>query len=188
MKNKIENLTLEYGGSWIYNHVQRLLNTIKIIGEGIDYNEEAIWYAAHLHDIGAFAPYNPEKIELGHEIRSRQAAEIILADSNLDSKTKDIIFEAIENHDYRSENKSKYIEAVLLREADFLDFIGTIGIAREFARGPKDVKECCNMIFARRDGVIDKFTLPKAKELTKIRLAKMDEFFKTLQQESFGFL
>ena len=59
-----------YGGSWIFNHVQRVLNLIKIIGADINYDEEAIWYATYLHDWGACPQFNPEKVELGHELRS----------------------------------------------------------------------------------------------------------------------
>jgi HD superfamily phosphodiesterase len=187
MKNKIKNLTLEYGGSWGFDHVQRVLSLIKIIGENVDYNEGAVWYSTYLHDWGAFPNFNPEKGELGHEVRSRRVAETILSESELTSSIKNIIFEAIENHDYRTCRQTKYIETTLLRDADFLDFLGIIGIAREFARGPKDIKECYKHTIARRDAVINKLTLPKAKMIAEIRLSKMNEFLELLEQESFGY-
>lgn len=186
MHDKIKKLTIEYGGQWGFDHVQRLLNLIKIIGEGIDYDEEVIYYATYLHDWGAFPKFNPEGIEREHEVRSQKAAEKILADSELNFSTKSIIFDAIINHDYRTGSKTEHIETTLLREADFLDFLGIIGIAREFARGPRDIKECWNQVLLRRDGVIDKFTLPKSKEIAKIRCDEMDEFINKLKQESFG--
>lgn len=186
-KRKIRSLTIEYGGTWVLNHIQRVLSIIKIIGEDINYDEEAIWYAAYLHDWGALPAFNPEKMELGHEVRSRIVAESILSDSELDIHTKSIIFEAIENHDYRTCNQTKYIETTLLRDADLLDFLGMIGIAREFARGPKDIKECYKQAIARRDGVINKLTLPKAKMIAEIRISKMNEFLELLEQESFGY-
>lgn len=186
MYTDIEKLTLEYGGKWSYEHVQRLLNLIKIIGGNINYNTKAIYYATYLHDWGAFPKFNPDLVEQGHEVRSRKIAEQILSDSELSSQTKDIIFEAIENHDYRTNNQTKYIETTLLRDADFLDFLGIIGIAREFARGPKDIKECCNSAIIRRDGVINKLTLDKSKEIANIRLSEMNKFIELLKQESFG--
>lgn len=88
--------------------------------------------------------------------------------------TKNIIFETVENHDYRTCNPINYIETALLRDADFLDFLGTIGIAREFARGSKALKKCCEQVIARRDGVINKLTLPKAKGIAEIRVLKMN--------------
>jgi uncharacterized protein len=188
IKNKVESLTIEYGGPWIFNHVQRVLNLIKIIGENINYDEEATWYATYLHDWGACPQFNPEKVELRHELRSRRVAETILSDCELSDSTKNIIFEAIENHDYRTCNHINYIETTLLREADFLDFLGTIGIAREFARGPKDLKICYEQVIARRDGVINKLTLPKAKRIAEIRVVKMNEFLELLTKESFGYL
>lgn len=186
MKDRIKELTLEYGGKWSFDHVQRLLGLIDIIAENIEYNKTAVYYAAYLHDWGAFPRFNPENVEQEHEIRSKKVAEQILADSELSADTKSIIFDAIENHDYRTGVKSKYIETTLLREADFLDFLGIIGISREFARGPKDIKECWNRTMSRKYGVIDKFTLQKSKEIAKIRISEMDEFFKLLEKESFG--
>ncbi|VBB09711.1 Hypothetical protein LUCI_5009 [Lucifera butyrica] len=187
-KQKIKRLTVEYGGQWSYQHVQRVLNLIRLLGEGMNYDAEAVWYAAYLHDWGAFPQFNPDRVELGHEIRSRQVAETMLAGMELPDRSKKIILEAIENHDYRSDNRSQFMEAALLRDADFLDFLGFIGIAREFARGPKDMKECCKQAVARRDGVLNKLTLPRAKEMAAVRLAEMNDFLERLKQESFGYL
>lgn len=187
LKNKIKNLTIEYGGSWGFDHVQRVLSLIKIIGENVDYNEEVVWYSTYLHDWGAFPKFNPEKVELGHEVRSREVAETILSESELTSSIKNIIFESIENHDYRTCHQTKYIETTLLRDADFLDFLGIIGIAREFARGPKDIKECYKHVIARRDAVINKLVLPKSKMIAKTRISRMNEFLELLKKESFGY-
>ena len=49
-RNEIARLTEEYGGQWGINHTRRLLELISIIGEGMEYNGEAVWMAAHLHD------------------------------------------------------------------------------------------------------------------------------------------
>jgi uncharacterized protein len=101
---------------------------------------------------------------------------------------KDKILEAIELHDYRDKRPVRSAEALLLREADFLDFLGVIGIAREFAKGPKDIQKSYQQILKRRDEIQDRFTIPQAREIAILRLARMDAFFKSLLDESFGYL
>ena len=74
----------------------------------------------------------------------------------------------------------------MLREADFLDFIGIIGIAREFAKGPKDLQKSYQQILFRKEQLKDRFTMPQAGKIAEERFARMDEFFKSLLDESFA--
>ena len=57
---------------------------------------------------------------------------------------------------------TKSNEALLLREADMLEFLGMMGMAREFARGPKNVETCYKRILSRRKDIQGRFTLPRA--------------------------
>jgi hypothetical protein len=41
---------------------------------------------------------------------------------------------------------------------------------------------------ARKEQLKDRFTIPQAKKLAEERLARMDEFFRHLLDESFGYL
>lgn len=137
--NEIRELTLEYGGEWELNHVDRLLRLIEIIGEDQIYDRQLTWIAAHLHDWGAFEQY--KEAGKDHAIRSREIAEGIVEQLNLDEKRQNIILNAISEHNLRSGHCSS-IESTLLRDADNLDFLGFIGIARDFAKGPRDLKKC----------------------------------------------
>ena len=83
-----------------------------------------------------------------HAIRSCQIVEAeILPHLDLSSTQKAILLEAIELHDYRDMRPTQSNEALLLREADMLDFLGMIGMARDFARGPRNVETCYKSIF-----------------------------------------
>jgi len=81
---------------------------------------------------------------------------------------------------------TKSNEALLLREADMLEFLGMIGMAREFARGPKNVETCYKRILSRRDGIRERFTLPRAQEIARVRLERMEISLGWLVEESFG--
>ncbi len=62
-------------------------------------------------------------------------------------------------------------EALLLCEADFLDFLGAIGIAREFACRPRELRPCYECALSRKEGILGKFTLPTAQRIAESRMA-----------------
>ncbi len=101
---------------------------------------------------------------------------------------KTILVETIELHDYRDLRPTQSNEALLLREADMLEFLGMIGMARDFARGPKNVETCYKRILSRRDDIRGRFTIPHAQEIAQIRIARMDQSLQWLLEESFGTL
>ena len=78
--------------------------------------------------------------------------------------------------------------ALLLREADWLDMLGVIGIARELAWGPNNLQKCYDRIVARRAGIQGRLTIPKAQELADLRIARMRNVLELLWEESFGIL
>jgi uncharacterized protein len=184
---EVEALTLEYGGSWGLAHVKRLLALIVRIGAGLEHDAAALTWAVYLHDWGAYPKYSQAGVE--HAARSRQIAEAeILPRTDLSAQARSIVLEAIDRHDYRDERPVSTNEALLLREADFLDFLGIIGVAREFAKGPKDLQKCYRLALARREDLKDRFTLPAARRIAEQRLASMDGFLSSLLEESFGHL
>lgn len=185
--DEVESLTREYGTNWSVAHVQRLLKLIEQIGVGLEYDRGAILWAAYLHDWGAFPKYYQPGCD--HALLSREVAEAeILPQTDLPAEVKNKIIEAIELHDYRDQRPVRSTEALLMREADFLDFLGAIGIAREFAKGPKDIQKSYQQLLKRRDEIQDRFTIPGARKIADERLARMDTFFEALLDESFGFL
>lgn len=180
--NNIRELTFEYGGDWGLSHVDRLLKLIEIIGENQEYDHQLIWFAAHLHDWGSYERY----IEKGkdHAVRSREVASEILKQLDLNEKQQNIVLDAISEHNLNSGNCSS-IESTLLRDADNLDFLGIIGIARDFAKGPRDLKKCMEAT-KKRIKFFSYLTLPKSIEIGKERLEEINYFIERMEAESFG--
>jgi len=183
----IVQMTREVGEDWAIAHAKRLLELIKQIGTEIPYDFHVLTLAAYLHDWGAFPKFIQRDVE--HAVRSRQVVEReILPHLNLTDGQKTILLETIELHDYRDVRPTPSNEALLLREADMLEFLGMIGMAREFARGPKNVEACYKRILSRRYGIQGRFTLPRAKEIAQVRLERMEQSLGWLLEESFGVL
>ena len=183
----IEALTIEYGEGWGISHVRRVLGLVEQIDSGTAYNHEALQYAAYLHDWGAYPRNKLPGVD--HALRSREIAENeILPHTGLPDTVKIVILEAIAKHDYRCMEPVEATEALLLREADFLDFLGVVGIAREFAWGPNNLQKCYDRVLARIEGVKDRFTIPAAKAIASQRIAEMEPFLARLVEESQGYL
>jgi uncharacterized protein len=183
----LRDLTIEYGEGRGYPHVCRLLHLIEEIGSGLEYDENVTLYAAYLHDWGAFPHYSQTGVE--HALRSMQVAEKeILPYTTLSKAAQQAVLDAIALHDYRDPRPADAIESLLLREADMLDFLGVVGILREFARGPNNLKVCYERALARRDKIAGRFILPRARVLAEVRLERMEILFANLKDESFDIL
>ncbi|NJC95757.1 MAG: hypothetical protein C3F07_08610 [Anaerolineales bacterium] len=183
----IVQMTLEVGEDWAIAHARRLIELVKQISDGLSYDFEVMELAAYMHDWGAFPKYMQKDVE--HAVRSRQVVESdILPHLPLTADQTEHLLETIELHDYRDLRLTQSNEALLLREADMLEFLGVMGMAREFARGPKNVETCYKRILSRRDGIEGRFTLPRAQEIAKIRLERMEICLGWLSEESFGVL
>lgn len=184
----VEAFMRQDGEDWAITHARRLLDLIERIGADLDYDAQALTWAAHLHDWGAFRRYYQPGGD--HAAISRQIAETqILPSVDLPAAVKEIILEAIALHDYRDQRPVASIEARLLREADMLDLLGMIGIAREFAWGPNDLEICYRRILSRREAIRERLATPGgafspgARELAEIRLARMDTCLQWFDEE-----
>ena len=183
----IVRMTMEVGEEWAVAHAKRLLELIKQIGVDLPYDFQVLEMAAYMHDWGAFPKYIQKDVE--HAVRSRQVMEAeILPQLDLTPMQKTILLETIELHDYRDARPTQSNEALLLREADMLEFLGVIGMAREFARGPRNVEICYKRILSRRYGIQGRFTIPRAREIARVRLERMETGLQWLLDESFGVL
>ncbi len=181
-RNEIARLTEECGGVWGINHTRRLLHLVEIIGPGMACNEEAIWLAAHMHDWGAYAPWSQPGVD--HALRSVQVAEPFLAERQCPAALKELVLECIALHHTGGSDRS--LEAILLRDADVLDFLGVVGILRDFSKNPRDLRKAYDTIRQRRAKLPGLLHLEKARELARQRLGEMDLVLEQFEAESFG--
>lgn len=184
---EIEAMTRADGEGWGLAHARRVLALGERIAGSLPYHPDRFWYAAYLHDWGAFPRWRLPGVD--HALRSRQVAEgEILPHLDLPAGAQEAILEAIERHDYRDPRPVSSPEALLLREADFLDFLGPLGMARDFAWGPNDLPKVIARIHSRIAGIRGRFTLPAAQAMAEQRIRRMEALLAELEQDSFGYL
>jgi uncharacterized protein len=139
-----------------------------------------VWLAAHLHDWGAYPPWVQAGVD--HALRSVQVAEPFLRERGCPEAT--LVLECIATHHDGDPTRSR--EAILLSDADGLDFLGAIGILRDFSKTPRELRKAYQSVLKRRDQVPPLLCLPKSKELAAGHLQQMEAFLKAFEESSFG--
>jgi uncharacterized protein len=182
-RDEIVRLTEEYCGTWGLAHVQRLLELIAVISEGQSYNADAMWVATYLHDWGAYEPWQREGVFHGE--RSREVAAEFLAQRGYPEDFIDLVLECIVlHHDHTT---PKRYEAILLSDADALDFLGTVGILRDFSKNPRDMRKAYEASLQRRNTIPGQLVLERSRAIAQVRLPEMDALYANLQATSFGY-
>jgi uncharacterized protein len=113
------------GGGHDFDHVLRVTALAERIARAEGADVAVVQAAALLHDIGE------SQGRSDHHLRGAAQARVILRDH--DRAFVEAVAHAIEAHRYRSEPVPRTLEAQVVSDADKLDAIGAIGIARVFA-------------------------------------------------------
>lgn len=116
-----------------FEHVLRVYETAKMICTKEKANKKLVLYSVLLHDIAAF-PKNDKRSKISSTKSSKEAKKILKKFSFPDEEIK-IISNAIEDHSFSKNKKPTSLEGKILQDADRIDAIGAIGIARTFAVG-----------------------------------------------------
>jgi hypothetical protein len=84
---------------------------------------------AYLHDMAAFKPWKNSKLEHGHVAATK--IDSVLNGTGFPMAKRDTVRGAIATH--MDDQNPVRVEAIYLHDADALDWLGVIGIARLFA-------------------------------------------------------
>ncbi len=159
------------GEGWAVDHAHRLLALAARVGPDVPHDHRVLTLAAWTHDWGAFAHHAVPGTD--HATRSAEVVEGRLDGWALDGAARAALLEAISHHDYRDVRPVRSPEALLLREADMLDMLGVVGMARDFTWGPRELSVCRERIQHRLDTIPGRLTLPIARELGRRRAERM---------------
>ncbi len=181
--DEIARLTEEYGGQWGSTILDACWRSSRLLGKGWTYNSEAVWIAAHLHDWGAYPAWAEKDVD--HAVRSRQVAEVFLTQNGCPAELKALVLECIEFH--HAGGSRLRLESVLLREADILDFLGVVGVLRDFSKNARDLRKAFSITQGRLKSLPGLLSLPKAKAMAERRVAEMEELLGRFETNSFGY-
>lgn len=171
--------------AWGWTHSERdyLLASEIAAKEGLAIDTDVLFAAAFTHDIGAIGDFQKEGVD--HAVRSVELAEPMLLQAGFPAEKLPAVREAIlgHMHDKQPGNRS---EAIVLHDADTLDFLGAVGVARrlvvngnapDYAGGVARIREFADKLPGR-------LVTKTAKNMAPPRVAEMRDFLDQLKTET----
>ena len=125
-----------------FGHQPRLYALAKRIGQEMVYDDDVLFAAVWMHDLGVFLghrPQDPEQLSRWDHVpytisRSRE----LLIGWGFPVDKLDAVAEAIRTHQAKDEPTT--VEGTLLRDADILEQLGAVGILRAVVKVGRDTR------------------------------------------------
>jgi uncharacterized protein len=174
-----------------FGHQPRLYALTREIGKDLVYDDDIVYAAAWLHDLGVFVGNRPEdSVALNHWDHVAYACNHVpdlLAEAGFPSEKIPGVLDAIRTH--QPHDNPKTLEATILRDADILEQLGAIGVLRSVSKVGRDTR------YARFTDVIPVLRkalanlpalirLDPARELAKPRIEVLTRFLEAVDGEA----
>ncbi len=144
LKNKVKKMMIKNDPAHDFDHVMRVYTNAEKICNTEKANKKIVLTAALLHDIVSYP--KSDKRSKTSSIKSALKAKKILKELQYTKDEIKIISDAIESHSFSKNKTPETIEGKILQDADRLDALGAIGIARTFAVGGSENRTFYNSI------------------------------------------
>jgi uncharacterized protein len=117
--------------AWGYAHSQRDYELARQLAaaDHVALDDDVLYAAAYLHDIAAFPPWANPNVD--HADEAARIVDSTLGDTGFPMAKIEAVRGAIRTHMYNRDPIGP--EALYLHDADSLDWLGAIGVARMFA-------------------------------------------------------
>ena len=130
LKQEVYNLMIN-DSAHDFDHIMRVFKNAQKICKKENAHEKLVLSAVLLHDIVSY-PKSDKRSKLS-SIKSAEKSKKILKKFNFTKEEIQTISDAIRDHSFSRNKIPATIEGKILQDADRLDAIGAIGIARVFA-------------------------------------------------------
>ncbi len=132
LKNEVEK-GMENDSAHDFEHTMRVYKNAQKICKKEKANEKLVLSAVLLHDIVSYP--KSDKRSKTSSIESAKKSKKILEKFDFSKEEIVIVSDAISSHSFSQNKVPKTLEGKILQDADRLDALGAIGIARVFATG-----------------------------------------------------
>lgn len=173
--------------AWGFSHSTRdyLLAKELAAADGVTLDDDVLFAAAYLHDMAAFAPWRKESVD--HADEAAAIVHTVLEGTSFPMAKIDAVRDAIRTHMYAREPAGN--EALYLHDADALDWLGAIGVARIIALvdpkgGAPDGPAAVKMLEDNLEEVPDRVLSPAGRALVPERKQELEAFLRALRLES----
>jgi len=132
IKNEVKEI-MDNDSAHDFEHIMRVYKNAQKMCKKEKANEKLVLSAALLHDIVSY-PKSDKRSKLS-SVESAKKSKTILKKYDFSEEEIIIISDAISDHSFSQNKIPSTLEGKILQDADRLDAIGAIGIARVFATG-----------------------------------------------------
>jgi uncharacterized protein len=176
-----------------FGHQPRLYALTLLVGEGSVYDDDVVFAASYLHDLGVFIgcrPEDPEQLShWDHVAYTIENAPHLLVDAGFPAGKIHRVLDAIRTH--QPHDKPGTLEATILRDADILEQLGAVGILRAVAKTGRDTRYSTftPVIAFLRKNLRDlpaAIQLPTTRTLAEPRIALLETFLVGVEAEAPG--
>lgn len=173
---KAKMSTME-GTAHSFGHVDRVFKIATFLAKKEKADVELVQIGALLHDIGwaLGQPHNETGAKLASEI---------LKEINYPQEKRETIIGIILHHPLDFKDKLETLEEKITWDADKIDLLGAVGIARGFHwYGRKPFDEVVKLAFETYTPIYNMLNTPSARELAKKRSEETMSFLLALKEE-----
>jgi uncharacterized protein len=176
-----------------FGHQPRLYRLATRIGHGLQYDDDVVFAAAWLHDLGVFLGHRPDDLEAlaaWDNVRyAMDQAPAVLRGMGFSREKIPAVVDTIRTHQPSANPDT--VEGVILRDADILEQLGSIGILRVVAKVGRDTRYATftDAVETLRKALNDLpglLRLENAKAMARPRIALLEAFLRELDEEAPG--
>jgi uncharacterized protein len=176
-----------------FGHQPRLYALACQLGQGIEYDDDVLFAAAWMHDLGVFLGHRPEDPEAlsrwDHVPYTVDRSRELLLAWGFPAAKLDAVAEAIRTH--QPKDDPQQMEAILLRDADILEQLGAIGILRAVVKVGRDTRYATfsSVTPVLRRSVMElpaRLRLSSARKIAVARVETVRTFLSAIDDEARG--
>jgi uncharacterized protein len=174
-----------------FGHQPRLYALATVIGAGMDYDDDILFAAAWMHDLGVYVGHRPsdtrELESWNHVPYTIARARELLPQAGFPVAKLDGVAEVIRTH--QPFDDPAMPEAVILRDADILEQLGAIGAMRMIVKVGRDTRyptfsSAVPVLQRAADELPGKLRIPKARELAVQRVETLRTLIAAITSEA----
>jgi HD domain-containing protein len=173
--------------AWGYSHSQRDYQLARELAaaDRIALDDDVLYAAAYLHDMAAFEPW--EKSGVDHADQAAAIVDTVLKNTGFPMKKIEAVRGAIRTHMF--DRNPVGAEALYLHDADALDWLGAIGVARVIGLvdahgGNPTGPEVIPMLESNLAKVPARVLSPAGRKRVPERVEQLQAFLRQLRQET----
>jgi HD superfamily phosphodiesterase len=173
--------------AWGYSHCLRdyALARELAAADHVALDDDVLYAASYLHDMAAFPPW--EDVKVDHSDVGARVVDTVLKGTGFPMAKIDAVRAAIRTHMYYRDPVGP--EALYLHDADALDWLGAIGVARIMALvdphgGNPDAPKAVAMLTDNLSKVPSRVLSPAGRARIPERKAELEKFLSDLKRET----